>query len=290
MHVLETHVGRRIGAGSGGPGGPRRPGRGAGRGVRRRRRHVPDGQGLDLPHRLDHQAHHRRGGHDAGRGRPDRAGRPGRAVAAGAGVTDGRPHAGRAGRRRGPGRQADHRARPAQLPRRVRLPVRLLAPGGRPAVQRAEAGAAAAAARRGAGRVDGDAVPHPAAAPAGRGLAVQHLLRHPGRAGRAGLGPAAARVPGRAAVRAARHGRHRIRGTGRQAATGSPATTGPMPAGGLELVDAPGRAVEQPAGVPVRRRRPGLDRRRLARLRPDAARRRRPSTAASCCRPPRCGR
>ena len=70
----------------------------------------PDGPGLDLPDRLDHQAHHRRGGHDAGRGRPDRAGRPGRAVAAGAGVTDGRPHAGRPGRRRGPGRPADHRA------------------------------------------------------------------------------------------------------------------------------------------------------------------------------------
>ena len=52
----------------------------------------------------------------------------------------------------------------------------------------------------------------------------------------------------------------------------------------------PRRAVEQPAGVPVRRRRAGLDRRRLARLRPDAARRREPSTAAGCCRRPRCGR
>ena len=56
------------------------------------------------------------------------------------------------------------------------------------------------------------------------------------------------------------------------------------PAGGLELVDAPGRAVEQPAGVPLRRRRPGLDRRRLALLRPDAAgrrERRRPPAAVA---------
>ena len=47
----------------------------------------------------------------------------------------------------------------------------------------------------------------------------------------------------------------------------------------------PGRAVEQPAGVPLRRRRPGLDRRRLALLRPDAARRRRrrrPPAAVAC--------
>ena len=47
-----------------------------------------------------------------------------------------------------------------------------------------------------AGRMDGGAGPDPAAAPAGRGVAVQHLLRHPGRADRPGLRPAAARVPG----------------------------------------------------------------------------------------------
>ena len=40
--------------------------------------------------------------------------------------------------------------------------------------------------------------------------------------------PAAARVPGRAAVRAARHGRHRIRGTSRRSSAGSPAFTGPI--------------------------------------------------------------
>ena len=40
--------------------------------------HRADGQGLDLPHRLDHQAHRRRGRHDADRGRPDRTGGPGR--------------------------------------------------------------------------------------------------------------------------------------------------------------------------------------------------------------------
>ena len=60
--------------------------------------------------------------------------------------------------------------------------------------------------------------------------------------------------------------------------------------GGLELVDAPDGQWSSPPALPVRRRRAGLDRRRLARLRPDAARRREPSTAAGCCRRRRCGR
>lgn len=55
-------------------------------------------------------------------------------MAAGAGLTGSRPHAGQSGRRRGPGRQADHRGRSAHLPRWVRLPVRLLAAGGRTVV------------------------------------------------------------------------------------------------------------------------------------------------------------
>ena len=127
---------------------------------------------------------------------------------------------------------------------------------------------------RGTGRVDGDAARHPAAAPTGRRVALQHLLRHPGRAGGAGLGSAVPRVPGRAAVRAARHGRHRVRGTGRRAAPVHQLLPGRR-RGRARAGRPPGRAVEHPAGVPVRRRRPGLDRRRLARLRPDAARRRR---------------
>ena len=187
-------------------------------GSARRRRHGSDGQGLDLPHRLDHQAHHRRGGHDAGRGRPDRARRPGRASGC-------RSWRHRRSSARRPARSTTWSRPPGRSPWPTCSPS---APGTAsrptsrcPAVgllfSELRAGAAAAAARRGAGRVDGGAVPHPAAAPAGRGLAVQHLLRHPGRADRPGLGPPAARVPGRAAVRAARHGRHRVRGTGRQA-------------------------------------------------------------------------
>ncbi len=77
--------------------------------------------------------------------------------------------------------------------------------------------------------VDGRAVTHSAAAPAGRGVAVQHLFRHPRGADRQGLGRRVARVPGRSAVRAARHGRHRVRGTGRRSSTGSSATTGRIP-------------------------------------------------------------
>ena len=100
----------------------------------------------------------------------------------------------------------------------------------------------------------------------------------------------AARLPGRAAVRAARHGRHRVRGTGRQARPVHqllPARSRGRPRAGRR----PGRAVEQHAGVPVRRRRAGLDRRRLARLRPDAARRRNGRGGpAGCCRPSRSGR
>ena len=170
----------------------------------------------------------------------DRAGRPGRALAARAGVTVGRPHTGQPGRRCGPGGQADHRGRSAHLPGRVRLPVRLLAAGGRPVVQRAETRTAAAATGRRAGRMDGGAVPHSAAVPAGRRMAVQHLLRHPGRADRPGLGPSVPRVPGRAAVRAARHGRHRIRGPARPSSDRFTSYYRTDPAGGLELVDAPG--------------------------------------------------
>ncbi len=55
----------------------------------------------------------------------------------------------------------------------------------------------------------------------------------------------------------------------------------PDPAGGLELVDVAGRAVEQHAGVPFRRRRARLHRRRLALVRPDDARGRNGSRTAA---------
>src|SRR5262249_21899658 len=128
---------------------------------------------------------------------------PGAPWAPGAGFPGGAARAGRSGRRCCPGRQADHRVRPASLPSRGGLPVRLLAAGGRAAVQRAETRTAAAAVGCRAGRMDGRAVPHSAAASAGRGVAVQHLLRHPRRTDRPGLRPSATRVSGSAAVRAA---------------------------------------------------------------------------------------
>ena len=62
--------------------------------------------------------------------------------------------------------------------------------------QRTETRTAAAAARRAARRMDGGAVPDSAAAPAGPGLAVQHLLGRSWRADRPGLRPPVARVPG----------------------------------------------------------------------------------------------
>ena len=138
------------------------------------------------------------------------------AVAAGAGVAGRRSHAGQPGRRRGPGRPADHRGRPAHLPRRVRLPVRLHAAGGRMLF-----------ASCGRDRRSRSSSPHRTSGwprcPASRcctspaRLAVQHLLGHPRRADRPGLGPPAAGVPGRAPLRAARHGRHRVRRARRQA-------------------------------------------------------------------------
>ena len=133
------------------------------------------------------------GGAHAGRGLPAaprrsrrrpaaRAGRP-----AGAGSTRG------AARRHGPGRAADHRARPADLPlgpghglRRVR-PAAGAEPPCRARARRRPAGAAAAA---GARRVDARRRLGAARAPAGHPVAVPHERRHPRRAGRPGRGPA----------------------------------------------------------------------------------------------------
>ena len=100
-------------------------------GTARHRRHCSDGQGLDLSHRLGHQAHHRGRRHAARRRRPDRARRPRRRVAAGARVADRRAHAVQSRRRRRAGREVDHRGRSAHVARRLRLPGRLLAPGRR---------------------------------------------------------------------------------------------------------------------------------------------------------------
>ena len=61
-----------------------------------------------------------------------------------------------------------------------------------------------------AGRVARDARRRSDAAAARRGVALQHLLGHPGRPDRAGLGAAATRVPRRARLRTYRHDRHRL--------------------------------------------------------------------------------
>src|SRR4051812_1286657 len=59
-----------------------------------------------------------------------------------------------------------------------------------------------------AGRVGRHAREHPDAPPPRGGVALQHMLRHPGRARRSRVGPCARRPPRRARLRAARHGRH----------------------------------------------------------------------------------
>ena len=202
---------------------------------------------------------------------------------------DGRPHAGQPGRRRGPGRRGRSPCSTCSPSAPgYGFPSDFSLPAVAPLFSELQQGPPAAAARRGAGRVDGDAVPHPAAAPAGRGVALQHLLRHPGRADRAGLGQP---LPEFLAERLFEP--LGMVDTGFAVPAGEPDRFTSYyradAAGGLELVDAPGRAVEQPAGVPVRRRRPGLHRRRLARLRPDAARRR-PVDGRALLSPTRCGR
>ena len=270
-HPGTTCQGRR-GAGRRCPGRPRRPRRGRRRRLGRPRGQRPDGPRLHLPHRLDHEADHRRGGHDARRRRPDRAGGPGRAMVAGAGVAGGGSHAGQPCRRRGPGGTPDHGARPAHVPGRLWLAVGLLVAGGRAALRRADRRPRGAAAT-GSGRVDRAAVWDPAAVPAGRGVVVRHVLGSPGHPDRARERAAAAGVPRGAPLRAAGHGRCRIRGAGGQARPAHqllPARPGRRSRAGRRTR----RAVEPIAGVPGRRGWPGGDRRRLVPLRPHAAGRR----------------
>ena len=102
--------------------------------IGRRRR---DRAGLDRPDRVDHEADHRRGGDAARRRRARGARRPDRAVAARAGLAAGRAHAREPDRRRRAGRTADHGRGPPHLPRRLGLPVRLLAAGGGRALREA---------------------------------------------------------------------------------------------------------------------------------------------------------
>ena len=216
-----------------------RRGGGGGRRRRGRRERLADGPELDLPDRLDHQADHRGGGDVARRRRQDRARRPRCAVATGAVVTVRRPHAGKPDRRRRAPRQTDHGRRSAHLPRRVWLPVRLHAAGGRTALRRDPEAQHGPQQVADDGRVAGRALSRPAAPSARGGVALQHMLGHPGCARRPRVRPFAARVPGRAPVRAARHERHRIRGPRQARATGSRASTSPAPRGTSSSPTAP---------------------------------------------------
>ena len=144
------------------------------------------------------------------------------------------------GRRRGAGRPADHRARPAHLARRLRLAVGLLAARGPDAVRHRaaeapSAGRVARAARR-ASRCSTSRARRGCTTPARTSRASLD---------RAGERAVAARVLRRAAARAARHGRHRLRGPGREARPAHerlPAATD----GGLELADAPDGELSRP--------------------------------------------
>ena len=106
-------------------------------------------------------------------------------------------------------------------------------------------------------------------APAGRAVALQHRLRHAGRADRPRHGQDARGVPARAHLRAARHEGHRLQRAGRASSTGWRAATGPTSTTGesRSSISAEDSRLRQPARVRVGRRRAGLDRRRLSRLR-----------------------
>ena len=160
--------------------------------------------------------------------------------------------------------------RPPDLPRRLGLPLRLLAPGGGRALPEAPGVRAA----RDAGRVARDARAGADAPSARRGVALQHLLRHPGRVDRARLGATVAGVPRRAHLRAARDDRHQLPCPPGEA---RPAAAVPWPRSRADRR----RALDGAADLPVGRRRPRLDACRLAPLRSHAARRRRRAPLAS---------
>ncbi len=132
------------------------------------------------------------------------------------GEADGGPYAVLAGRRRGPGGASGHGRGPAELPGRLGLPRRLLPVGGAGAA-RVPAGRPRALPPTGPGRVARRAGEDPDGASAGRRVAVQHLLGHPGRPGRPRLGLVLPRLPGGAVLRAAGHDGHRVRGAGVEA-------------------------------------------------------------------------
>ena len=125
------------------------------------------------------------------------------------------------------------------------FPVRLLAAGGRRALPEAPGVRAAG----NAGRVAHDARAGADAPPAGRGVALQHLLRHPGRLDRTRLGAAAAGVPRRAHLRAPRDERHRLP---RSRGEARPAAAVPWPRSRADRR----RALDGAADLPVGRRRP----------------------------------
>ena len=238
-------------------------------GARRRAR-----AGFDRPDRVDHEADHRCRGH-APRGRRARcARRPGRALAARAGA-----------RRRSCARRRARSTTSCRPTRPITVEDLLTFRAGwgfpsdfsLPAVARALREAPGLRAARDAGRVARDARAGADAPPARRGVALQHLLRHPGRPGRAGLGPAAAGLPRRAHLRAARDGRHGLPCPGGEARPAAAVSPRRGDAGR-------GQALDGAADLPLGGRRPRLDARRLASLRTDAAR----GGRGCSCPPTRC--
>ncbi len=119
-----------------------------------------------------------------------------------------------------------------------------------------------------------DARPSADAPPARRGVALKHLLRRPGRVDRARLGATAAGVPRGAHLRATRDDRHRLP---RPLGEAQPAAAVPWARFRADRR----RPLDGAADLPVGRRRPCLDARRLAPLRAHAARRRRRAPIAS---------
>ena len=164
------------------------------------RRQRADAARHDLPHRLDDQADHGRGRHDPGRGMQAPPRRSGRSSSARAGRPQGAAHHRQPARRHRAGEARDHAARPADvspgLRRRDGVPAALPDPeGDGGGGHRARPGSAGDPARRA-----DEALRQPAAgASAGRAVAVQHRLGHPGRADRARVRQDARRVPARAA-------------------------------------------------------------------------------------------
>ena len=117
----------------------------------------------------------------------------------------------------------------------------------------------------------GDAAADP---PARRAVAVPHGLGRARRVDRARVGAVVRGVPARAHLRAARHEGHRLPACpprSSRACRRATATDAATRASRSATIRATA-AYAQPPSVPVRRRRPRLDGRRLPRVLPDAAR------------------